>query len=181
MDAKIYLAYINRQFPPQWQNLIRDISQSIPWQFNLMTVPIDLQLYYSDTRNQYHSTLILAQLLKLLPADGAKIVGITDVDLFIPILTFLFGEAQFNGSGAVVSTYRLHNQFYGLPPDEGLFYHRTLKEILHELGHTLGLIHCQQFECVMRSSTYVEDIDLKHARFCERCQGLVLQNENGAL
>ena len=92
------------------------------------------------------------------------------VDIFTPILTFLFGEAQLGGNGAIVSTHRLHNEFYGLPGDDDLLYARTLKEVLHELGHTMGLIHCQYYECVMHFSTYVEDIDLKKSQFCPVCK-----------
>jgi predicted Zn-dependent protease len=29
---------------------------------------------------------------------GANILGVTDVDLFVPVLTFVFGEAQVSGS-----------------------------------------------------------------------------------
>jgi archaemetzincin len=131
---------------------------------------MDLNMFYSRERKQFHSTLILSHLLKHLPKDGHKIVGITEVDIYIPILTYLFGEAQLNGQGALVSTHRLDNRYYGLPYDEKLFYQRVVKEIVHELGHTFGLIHCRDYRCVMHSSTYVEDIDLKTARFCRECQ-----------
>ena len=93
-----------------------------------------------------------------------------DVDLFIPILTFVFGEAQLQGIGSVVSTHRLHNRFYGLPEDRELTTDRLLKEAVHELGHTYGLIHCSQQRCVMNASTYVENIDQKPAELCPVCQ-----------
>jgi len=170
VNQKIYLAFIDNHFPPFWRNLPRDLNRCFPSTFQAIELSINLKLFYSVERNQYHSTLILAQVLKQLPRDGDKIIGVTNVDIYIPILTFLFGEAQLGGKGALVSTYRLNNRFYGLPSDEDLLYQRVLKEILHELGHTLGLIHCQDFECVMNSSTYVENIDLKHARFCTHCE-----------
>ena len=170
MDRQIYLAFINGHFPPQWKDLAIDLRHCLPFTFKILPLKINLRLFYSTDRHQYHSTLLLGQLLKNLPEQGDKIIGITDVDIYIPILTFLFGEAQLNGRGAVVSTYRLNTQFYGLPRNDQLLYHRTLKEILHELGHTFGLIHCSDFECVMNSSTYVENIDLKQASFCASCQ-----------
>ena len=176
MNQKIYLAFINNHFPPFWRNLPRDLNRCIPWHFEAIELALNLKLFYSAERNQYHSTLLLAQILKQLPPDGDKIIGVTHVDIFIPILTFMFGEAQLGGKGALVSTYRLNNRFYGLPSDEKLLYQRVLKEILHELGHTLGLIHCPDFECVMNSSTYVENIDLKMARFCNRCLSLLQSN-----
>jgi archaemetzincin len=100
-----------------------------------------------------------------------KRIGVVDVDLFIPVLTFVFGEAQLGGPAAVVSTHRLTNTFYGLPRDDDLMLRRLEKEIIHELGHTFGLYHCHQFECVMRSSTYVEEIDMKRAHPCPACAG----------
>lgn len=170
MTGKIYLALINKHFSQNWNNLAQDLQRCVPFPFKKLHVNLDLNLFYFEERNQYHSTLILSKLIEQLPDGGQKIVGLTHVDIFIPILTFLFGEAQFEGKGALVSTYRLRNEFYGLPGDEKLLYDRTLKEILHELGHTMGLVHCPDFECVMNASTYVEDIDLKLARYCKNCQ-----------
>ena len=103
------------------------------------------------------------------PADAfdARRVRLADVDLFIPILTFVFGEAQLDGAAAVVSTARLRTN-HGTS-NMRLLISRLAKECVHELGHTFGLYHCHQFECVMRSSTYVEEIDLKRAGFCPAC------------
>lgn len=173
MNNKIYLAYINEHFPPSWKNLVNDLSRCVRFTFEYIHLKLDLKLFHSPERQQYHSTLILSQILKFLPPDAHRIVGITHVDLYIPILTFLFGEAQYNGVGALVSTYRLNNEFYGLPRDDDLLYMRTQKEIMHELGHTFGLVHCQNFKCVMHSSTYVEDIDMKMAILCKECQQIM--------
>jgi archaemetzincin len=131
---------------------------------------INLKDALDPSRLQYNSSLILRQLIKTPPLDAEKILGVLDVDLFIPILTFVFGEAQLKGIGAVVSTRRLHNQFYGLPENKEVTTDRLLKEAVHELGHTFGLIHCSQPQCVMNSSTYVENIDQKPAELCPLCQ-----------
>lgn len=170
MSIPIYFAAING-YRPEWTgSLPGRLEQCLPFPTHRLSVEFDLDLFYAPERNQYHSTLILAQLLKHLPEDGGKIIGITSVDLYIPILTFVFGESQLGGSGAVISTYRLRNEYYGLPKDSALLLQRTVKEAMHELGHAFGLIHCPDYECVMNSSTYVEDIDLKQDRFCRRCQ-----------
>ncbi|NPV05835.1 MAG: archaemetzincin family Zn-dependent metalloprotease [Syntrophaceae bacterium] len=131
---------------------------------------LDLARAYDARRGQYDSAEILRQLIAALPPDGCRVLGVADVDLFIPILTFVFGEAQLNGAGSVASLHRLHNEYYGLPRDKHLMLERLLKEALHELGHTFGLIHCHDPRCVLRSSTYVEDIDQKSAEFCEACR-----------
>lgn len=131
---------------------------------------LDLSAAYDARRQQYDSSEILRRLIAKPPADAYKILGVAEVDLFIPILTFVFGEAQLDGPGSVVSLHRLHNEFYGLPEDRNLMAERLLKESVHELGHTFGLIHCYEPRCVLKSSTYVEDIDQKSAEFCEACK-----------
>ena len=155
--------------------MAKDLDDKLMLSCSYMKLDIDLKLFYSDERNQYHSTLILSKILINIPKDAEKIIGVTDVDLFIPILTYLFGEAQLGGKGAIVSTYRLRNEFYGLPPDENLLYARTLKEFLHELGHTMGLVLCEDYECVMHLSTYVEDIDLKKPEYCLFCRKILVR------
>src|SRR3954454_21252039 len=62
---------------------------------------------YSAARMQYHSTRILAQLLEVPAPTGAKVLGVCDLDLFIPILTFVFGEAQLGDRAALISAHRL--------------------------------------------------------------------------
>ncbi|MGO9018558.1 MAG: archaemetzincin family Zn-dependent metalloprotease [Syntrophobacteraceae bacterium] len=120
-------------------------------------------------RNQYSSSAIIERLEQNLPTAVSKVLAVTGLDLYIPILTFVFGEARLNGRCAVVSSYRLDTKFYGLPDNPSLLQERLLKEAIHELGHTYGLYHCHNQECVMKSSTYVEEIDFKSSRFCEKC------------
>lgn len=130
---------------------------------------MDFEKAYDGSRDQYNSTAFIAQLLEWEGNKQNKSIMVTEVDLYIPVLTFVFGEAQLGGRAAVVSTHRLSNHFYGLSRDDVLMSLRLQKEIIHELGHTFGLYHCHQFECVMRSSTYVGDIDLKNAYPCSQC------------
>ncbi|MFC2077024.1 archaemetzincin family Zn-dependent metalloprotease [candidate division KSB1 bacterium] len=124
---------------------------------------------FDPERGQNNSTAILQGLQIVDHEQDDRVLGLTMVDLFIPIFTFVFGEAQLNGLASVVSGFRLRNEYYGLPRDSGLFHERLLKECLHELGHTWGLHHCLNSSCVMRKSTYVENIDLKEADFCPEC------------
>jgi archaemetzincin len=134
--------------------------------------PIDPSVAYHPERNQYHSTHLVEQLTRL---DGGteRLLGVAAVDLFIPILTFVFGEAQLGGSCAVVSYHRLHQSFYGLPPDESLLKDRLAKEAVHEMGHTFGLRHCEDYECVMAASHSVEWLDVKGAALCFECRSKV--------
>jgi len=89
----------------------------------------------------------------------------TELDIYVPVLTFLFGEAQLNGKLSLVSVCRLHEEFYSGTSDSGLLLERTLKESLHELGHNYGLIHCHDWDCVMHSSNSVEEVDIKDIIF----------------
>jgi len=129
----------------------------------------DLAFAYNPLRGQYHSTEILKRLLQNSASESWRVLGVTEADLYIPILTFVFGEAQLSDHGAVVSMHRLRQEFYGMPTDHQLLGERLLKESLHELGHTFGLRHCSDYRCVMSPSHAVERIDLKLAEFCEGC------------
>ncbi len=125
-------------------------------------------------RNQHHSTVILKELLGEVPSDALKVLGLIDRDLCIPILTFVFGEAQLGGTASLVSLARLRQEFYGLPADPSLFRERLYKECLHELGHTFGLIHCHTRDCVMYLSNTVMDVDRKERTFCSDCDAAML-------
>ena len=160
------------------------VERSIADTFRLQTrrdmLEISLQDAFDPNRKQYNSSLLLKQLIASPPREAEKVLGVVDVDLFIPILTFVFGEAQLKGIGSVVSLHRLHNRFYGLPEDRELTTIRLVKEAVHELGHTFGLIHCSQPQCVMNSSTYVENIDQKPAELCPLCQRNIRSNRTAS-
>ena len=124
---------------------------------------------YDSARGQYHSTAILQRMEGLVSDPQVQILGLTGLDLFIPILTFVFGEAQLGGRCALVSLHRLREEFYGLPPDTSLLWSRLVKESVHELGHTLGLRHCRDWQCAMASTHDVERLDLKNEHYCQSC------------
>jgi archaemetzincin len=139
--------------------------------------PFLLEQGRDPARNQYNSTWILSQLLTQAPEGNCKILAVTDVDLYIPVLTFVFGEAQLNGKTAVVSTFRLRDELYGLPKNPQRLKERLEKEAVHELGHTFGLIHCRTPNCVMYPTSYAEEIDFKTKNFCSTCLALLKMNK----
>jgi archaemetzincin len=121
-----------------------------------------------DARRRQFETGRILKWLEARHVDAAKVLGLTDADLFIPILTFVFGEAQLGGRAAVVSTARL-------TPGSGargerLLAERLRKEALHELGHAYGLVHCGSRGCVMGRSPGVAEIDAKGFSFCTDCR-----------
>lgn len=134
---------------------------------------IDISDFFDPVRRQYNGDKLLKEVAALNGAGDSKTIGLFNVDLFIPILTYIFGQAQLNGKTAVASLYRLNNERYGMPANDKLLLERFTKEIIHELGHTFGLLHCHTPTCVMRSSTYVEDIDQKEVLFCSKCHALL--------
>jgi archaemetzincin len=156
-------------------SLSLNLAQTFGMPAQVENTPINIKAAYDPLRNQHNSSYLLAQLIDDPPEDAGRILGMCSFDLFIPILTFVFGEAQLEGIGAVVSTYRLRNEFYGGQSDKQLLMERLLKEATHELGHTFNLYHCHNPGCLMTSSVYVEDIDEKSARFCRRCEGSILE------
>ena len=119
-------------------------------------------------RKQWSTSRILAWLGRTGPPG--KVLAVTDQDLFIPILTFVFGEAQLNGRAAVVSTARLGEP--GLP-DPRVALERLAKESVHEIGHCFGLVHCDTPGCVMGRSANARDVDKKRGEFCKTCRGRV--------
>lgn len=141
----------------------------------ILSPALDPSFALHAERQQYHSSEILASMQRYIDGNTWRLLGITPLDLYIPILTFVFGEAQLGGTSAVVSYHRLQQEFYGLPPDRDLLANRLLIESVHELGHTLRLTHCHDYQCAMAPSHAVEWIDIKDSGFCEDCLARLLQ------
>lgn len=134
---------------------------------NVLRQSVDPAFAYHAERNQFHSTALVEQLGRL--GAGSRLLGVAAVDLYVPILTFVFGEAQLGGANAVISAHRLSQEFYGLAPDLPLMRNRLAKEAVHEVGHTYGLTHCDDYSCAMAASHSVEWLDLKSGRLCDAC------------
>lgn len=154
--------------------LLRDLRPAVEEilgvRCKVLPVRLDPEFAFHGERQQYHSSEILHRMQKFVAPDSWRVLGIAAVDLYIPILTFVFGEAQMGGPCAVLSAHRLRQEFYGLPSDYELFRQRVVKEAVHELGHTMNLTHCHDYRCAMASSHAVEWIDLKNGLLCEGCR-----------
>ena len=146
-----------------------DISREFSYPVRTKSGNLDLSEFYDPARRQYNGTTLLKKIDDEFAGDHSKTLGLFNIDLFIPILTYIFGQAFLSGRVGIASVYRLSNERYGIRPDQGILEERFRKEAIHELGHMFGLIHCSDPLCVMRSSTYVEDIDQKSHTLCSTC------------
>jgi archaemetzincin len=155
-------------------SLLDELSSGISKRLKVACKPSEIEidpiLAYHAERQQFHSSEILHAMQAIARPKDCHVLGVTSVDLYIPILKYVFGEAQLGGPCAIVSLHRLRQEFYGLEANGELLRARLLKECIHELGHTLDLRHCQDYRCAMASAHAVEWIDLREAALCESCQ-----------
>lgn len=157
--------------------ILERMGQSLEDCYPLRVVPLPriaiTSTEYDEKRKQHNAPLVLKRLLAADSSDAGKLVGVTALDLFIPMLSFVYGQAQLGGRAAVVSVARLRQEFYGLPGNRELLLARARKEVVHEAGHLFGLIHCGDPVCAMSLSTNVRQIDWKTDGLCAACRAQV--------
>lgn len=150
----------------------REVDRVFGFQTEVVTLLEERDLHFDEVRMQYHSTPILEKLSALAPPKAIKVLAITKVDLFIPILTHVYGEAQLGGKACMISIHRLKE---GLPSRliTETYHHRIVKEAIHELGHTFKLRHCRDQTCIMHYCHSVKDVDRKSDQLCRYCKILL--------
>jgi len=132
-----------------------------------IAVPIRIpEISYSADRDQYNAEVLVEKIMEEIQNDVEKLLGVVEVDLFVPGLNFVFGLAV--GNTAVISLARLRSE-----KNEYVFRERALKEAIHELSHTFGFQHCPDIKCVMHFSNCLEDTDIKGPDFCRVCSAKV--------
>ena len=121
------------------------------------------------TRGQLFVTTLTTKVQRAHPETDGILLAVTDFDLYKTSHRFVFGDADESAGIAVVSVHRLRSDFYGEPADANLLFQRTLKESIHELGHTFGLKHCYNARCAMYYSNSIFETDNKMPHFCDVC------------
>ncbi len=166
----ICIAPVNISNKELLQRVILELKKILLVDIKIIDLQLDLRKAYSPERRQYYSTQLIADALNRTSRINGKIVILVDFDLYIPVFTYVFGEAQLNGKHSIVSLCRLHEEFYTGRTDTELLFERAVKEILHELGHNFGLLHCSSWECVMHASAEIEEVDIKGSIYCKDCR-----------
>jgi len=152
-----------------FKRLKEDIEERLPLDVELFESLYDIDESFDEGRNQYYTPKILQHLVDRNNGKLTYRMAILNVDIFNPVFKYVYGEAQLNGRVSVVSLFRLHEELYTGQANPDLLFSRSMKEIYHELGHNLGLVHCLDWDCVMHTSTSVEEIDIKGAFYCSNC------------
>ncbi len=126
---------------------------------------------FDKARQQYRSDLILSAIRDYAVHQKGcdRILAVADVDLYVPQMDFVFGQADSPGMAALISLSRLKPELYGKPSNIEVVVDRATKEAVHEIGHTLGLAHCSNPFCVMYFSSSIFDTDRKQSLFCNTC------------
>ncbi|MGD9119040.1 MAG: archaemetzincin [Desulfobacterales bacterium] len=160
-------------FTPELLDRVRaEIKLLYGFQTDIRPLLKNLEFAFHTNRNQYHSTPILEQLALKAPPSALKVLAMVQVDLFIPILTHVYGEAQLGGKACIVSTIRLNEGHQSLDTQEP-YLSRIIKEAIHELGHTFKLRHCPQHTCLMHYCRNEGDVDRKSDQLCHYCKVLL--------
>ncbi len=126
--------------------------------------------YALDKRRlQYDAAVILKSLQSREFHDHSKVIGILDVDLFVPILTYVYGESMQGGKVALVSLFRLKMDKDSSIVSESVLLERAAKVALHESGHLFDLHHCTDQKCLMGFSGSLDDLDQRTMYYCRYC------------
>jgi len=172
---KIIISPIENIDAYNYQLLGQEIHRTFGFQTEIKSLLQNVNFAYDLKRDQYHSTAILKKLASTSPSQAIKVVAITNVDLFIPILTHVYGEAQLDGKACIVSIFRLQEGL-SITNIEKEFENRIVKEVLHELGHTFNLRHCKDNTCIMHYCRSIKDVDRKSDQLCRYCN-ILLEDE----
>lgn len=174
MSMRLELVPVGALPPGMLSELRHDLESYLHRNVRVSDSGLDPGPAFDPHRRQYLATELMQRLLEPAPRPGERRIGIASVDLYLPVFTHVFGSAQVGGHVGIASTHRLCTEYAGRTRGHGRTRERLAKEVLHEFGHTLGLVHCGLPWCVMAASRLPEEIDLKDLRFCDACAEILV-------
>jgi len=154
--------------------LARWVLEHLPYPFigsTIVPLGVDLGECHDRHRNQVDAGSLLQELPP--PSDDLLKMALVGADLFYSVMTYVFGLTELGGRRGVLSCYRLRDEL-GTRPE--ILLQRTLVETVHELGHSLGLVHCVVGECPMHRTLWAEGIDTKKETYCPSCLATLVKN-----
>jgi len=150
------------------------IAAHISGYYNLtarLLVPRKQPTYaFEERRLQYDAGIILDTLSADSFKGCQKVLGVLNVDIFIPIFKHVFGEARQGGRIAIISLYRLGQQHDRSVVSRSELYARAAKVALHELGHLFNLQHRDNENCLMHFSGALAELDTLSFTLCRYCK-----------
>jgi len=171
-EQTIAIAPVGDHFRDVYKPLSREIRRILGYHPEIIHLLDEINFAFNRERGQSHSTPVLEKLASMAPSHAIRIIALTKEDLFIPILTHVYGEAQLGGRAGIVSTFRLAENLSHLSREKNL-HARIAKEAIHELGHTFNLLHCRERTCIMHYCRSIADVDKKSDNLCKYCRTLL--------
>jgi archaemetzincin len=153
---------ITQAFVKELEEPIRSVlATSVAAGRTTLTKP---QYAFNKDRNQFHSNAIMRRLLTVREPGALMVLGIVDVDLFVPDSQFVYGEADRESKSGVFSTFRLKTE------NQDLLKRRSTIEAVHQAGHLVGLSYCEDVRCTMFFATSITDCDRRNLGLCNNCR-----------
>ncbi len=129
---------------------------------------VDPLRFLDQHRGQVDAAALLERVQP--PAEDSTTLALTMSDLFVSVMTYVFGLSELHGRRSVLSLARLADE-----ENPARFEERLLIEATHEIGHSLGLVHCPVADCPMHRTLWPEQIDLKRPEYCPTCLAALLE------
>lgn len=166
------------------QDLINSISEVLKKTYNAEVIILSKKdlpefAFVNIKSPRYRADSLLIDLLKIRPDSIDFILGVTSKDISTtkrssngeikkPETKYtdwgIFGLGYKPGKSCVISTFRLKKT------QSKTFKSRVQKVSIHEIGHNLGLDHCETNKCVMQDAVEtINTVDSAGFELCENC------------